>query len=73
MRKIGGGRNFGYGKSMAWAAKNALKDRYGEGHYSTRASHEHRWNRFADFLKKECGVKDARDIDNEAINKYNKL
>lgn len=31
MGKIGGRRNFGYGKQMAWAGKNALADRYGEG------------------------------------------
>ncbi len=70
MSKVGGGRNFGYGKNIRWAAKNALKDRYGEGHYSTRASHAHRWNIFADFLKSECNIKDARDIKKDAIAKY---
>ena len=70
MSKVGGGRNFGYGKNIRWAAKNALKDRYGEGHYSTRASHAHRWNIFADFLKRGCNIKDARDIKKDAIAKY---
>ncbi len=42
MGKIGGTRNFGYGKQMAWAGKNALHDRYGEGHYGTQAAHEER-------------------------------
>lgn len=70
MSKIGGGRNFGYGKRITWAAKNALNDRYGDGHFSTRASHELRWRIFADFLKSECGIKDARDIDKDVIAKY---
>ena len=35
MSKVGGGRNFGYGKRLDWAAKNALHDRYGSGHFST--------------------------------------
>ena len=38
MGKIGGERNFGYGKQMAWAGKNALADRYGDGHYDVQGS-----------------------------------
>jgi len=53
-----------------WAAKNALNDRYGDGHFSTRASHELRWKVFVDFLKTECGIKDVRDIDKDVIVKY---
>ena len=70
MSKVGGGRNYGYGKSLQWAGKNALKDRYGAGHYGTRASHESRWIPFVRFLKSECGIKDARDIKKEAITTY---
>ncbi len=43
MGKVGGERNFGYGKQMAWAGKNALADRYGDGHYGTQAAHGDRW------------------------------
>ncbi len=39
MGKTGGRRNFGYGKQMAWAGKNALVGRYGGGRYATRAAH----------------------------------
>jgi hypothetical protein len=70
MSKVGGGRNFGYGKRLDWAAKNALHDRYGSGHYSTRASHEARWKTFVQFLKTECGIKDARHIDRAVIKHY---
>lgn len=70
MSKVGGGRNFGYGKKITWAAKNALNDRYGAGHFSTKASHEWRWKVFADFLKSECNIKDARDIKKDSVAKY---
>lgn len=70
MSKVGGGRNYGYGKSLQWAAKNALKDRYGQGHFSTRASHEARWVLFVRFLKTECGIKDARDINQDIMMRY---
>ena len=69
MGKIGGNRNYGYGKQLAWAGKNALVDRYGEGHYSTRASHEQRWQVFAQYMK-QIGIKDTRKIDQEIIQGY---
>jgi len=72
MSKVGGGRNFGYGKKLTWAAKNALNDRYGDGHFSTRASHKLRWKIFVDFLKSERGIKDARDIDMTVLEQYGK-
>ena len=70
MSKVGGGRNFGYGKRLDWAAKNALHDRYGSGHFSTRASHEARWQPFVHFLKAHYGIKDARHIDKGVIEEY---
>jgi hypothetical protein len=69
MSKVGGRRNFGYGKSLAWAGKNALKGRYGEGHYATRAAHAARWKKFAEFAK-DAGVRDARDVTREVIDSY---
>ena len=71
MSKVGGGRNFGYGKKISWAAKNALNDRYGDGHFGTQASHAHGAGIvFADFLKSECNIKDARDIKKDEVAKY---
>ena len=69
MDKVGGNRNYGYGKQLAWAGKNALADHYGEGHYSTRASHTERWNQFVQFLKSE-GIKDARHITVHTVETY---
>ena len=47
---------------MAWAGKNALADRYGEGRYATRAAHAERWQRFVAFAR-EAGIRDARQGD----------
>ena len=51
MSKVGGNRNYGYGKTLAWAGRNALRDGFGSGRYGTRASHESRWRPFAEFAK----------------------
>ena len=67
MSEVGGGRNFGYGKKITWAAKNTLNDCYGAGHFGTKASHEWRWKVFADFLESECNLKDAKDIKKDTV------
>lgn len=69
MGKFGGNRNFGFGKQLTFAGKNALKDRFVAGHYSTVASHSSRWNQFAQWSK-DHGVRDARDITRELIEAY---
>ena len=69
MNKIGGNRNYGYGKQLAWAGKKALADHYGHGKFSTRASHAERWNQFVSFLKTE-GIRDARYINKQTIECY---
>jgi hypothetical protein len=67
--KVGGRRNFGYGKRLAWAGANALHDRYGEGCYGTRAAHAARWRLFAEFAQHQA-VKDARDVTAELIERH---
>ena len=62
MGKVGGERNFGFGKQMAWAGAQALQDRYGDGHYATVAAHTERWGQFADWVKTMEGIRDARDV-----------
>ena len=69
MGKVGGNRNFGFGKKMDWAGKNALADRYGNGHYATRAAHVERWRRFAVYAR-VVGIKDARDVTQALITTY---
>ncbi len=70
MAKVGGGRNFGFGKQMAWAGKQALQDRYGDGHYATVAAHAERWGQFAAWAKAELGLRDARDVDPSVVTAY---
>ncbi len=69
MGKVGGRRNFGYGKKMDWAGKNALADRYGAGHFATRAAHAERWGQFVNFANK-LEVKDACKVSLELISRY---
>lgn len=69
MGNIGGNRNYGYGKQLAWAGKNALADYYGQGHFGTRATHEERWCQFVSYLKR-LSIKDARQIDRNIILQY---
>ena len=70
MRKVGGHRNFGYGKQMAWAGKQALRDRHGDGHYGTAAGHAQRWRRFAKWCRDERNIRDARLIDTNVVEDY---
>ena len=69
MGKVGGQRNFGYGKQLGWAGRNALASRYGEGHFATRAAHSERWERFVAYVQSQ-GIRDARAIDRKMIEGY---
>ncbi|MEO1016311.1 MAG: integrase domain-containing protein [Pseudomonadota bacterium] len=70
MSKVGGQRNFGYGKQMEWAGKQALRDRYGNGHYGTVTGHAERWRRFVTWCRDERGIHDARSVDTDIIQDY---
>lgn len=69
MSKIGGNRNFGWGKQLTWAGKQALRQTFGNGNFGTVASHSHRWKLFVDWLR-EHGIRDARDVRQEALDAY---
>jgi hypothetical protein len=70
MGKVGGHRNFGFGKQMAWAGTQALRDRYGDGHYATVAAHTARWGQFAEWVKAAEGIRDAREVTVETVVAY---
>jgi hypothetical protein len=70
MSKVGGHRNFGYGKRMAWAGKQAIRDRYGDGRYATFAAHVERWKVFSAWCQEVFGIRDARKIDRSVIETY---
>lgn len=69
MRKVGGGRNFGWGKQMAWAGKQALRAAFGGGHYATVASHAARWRKFCQWAR-EHGVGDAREVSRSELAQF---
>ena len=69
MRKVGGGRNFGWGKQMEWAGKQALRAAFGGGHYGTVASHTARWRKFCEWSR-EQGVRDARDVSGSELAQF---
>jgi len=60
------GRNFGYGKQIAHAGKQALRDHYGQGHHATVATHSERWTQFAVWAR-EQGVRDLSRTDNQEL------
>ncbi|MDH3716407.1 MAG: integrase domain-containing protein [Gammaproteobacteria bacterium] len=70
MNKMEGRRNFGYGKQMEWAGKQALKDRYGNGRYGTVAGHTERWRQFAAWCRRERGIRDARRVNRSTVSQY---
>lgn len=70
MNKVGGHRNFGYGKQMEWAGRQALRDRYGNGHYGTVAGHAERWRQFAAWCRDERQIRDARAVDGGIVQDY---
>lgn len=70
MSRIGGQRNFGYGKQMAWAGKQALKDRYGNGHYGTVTGHAERWRQFVIWCRDERDICDARQVSSKVVQDY---
>jgi len=69
MGKVGGERNFGFGKQMAWAGKNALASRYGDGHYGTQAAHGERWQQFCDYAR-EQDIRDVRQVTEALVTAY---
>lgn len=67
--RVGGNRNFGYGKKMEFAGLQALRDRYAGGHFASVDAHSSRWGTFCDWSI-ERGVKDARNITIDHVNEY---
>jgi len=70
MRKTSSDRNFGYGKQMAWAGKQALRANFGDGRYNTVGSHAERFRHFASWCKEQNQIRDAEEITHEDIEAY---
>ena len=70
MRKTNSDRNFGYGKQMAWAGKQALRANFGDGRYNTVGSHAERFRHFATWCKEQKQIRDAEKITREDVEAY---
>ncbi|MDX9683847.1 integrase domain-containing protein [Pseudomonas protegens] len=66
------GRNFGYGRQLSYAGPQALKDRFGGGHYGTVKAHSDRWQAFVRWCMSEDGpgFNDARQINWQTLLDY---
>ena len=66
------GRNFGYGRQLSYAGRQALKDLFGGGHFATVKAHSDRWQAFVKWCRSEQGpgYNDARQIDRQTLLDY---
>lgn len=61
-----GGRNFGFGRDMSYAGRQALEQRYGGGHFSTVGTHSERWGQFCAWAKDQ-GIRDLAKNDPQQL------
>ncbi|UPL06695.1 integrase [Pseudomonas sp. IsoF] len=66
------GRNFGYGRQLSYAGRQALEDLFAGGHFATVKAHSDRWQAFARWCRSEDGpgYNDARQIDRQTLEDY---
>jgi len=66
------GRNFGYGRQLSYAGRQALKDLFAGGHFATVKAHSDRWQAFVRWCRSEEGPghNDARQIDRQTLQDY---
>lgn len=66
------GRNFGYGRQLSYAGRQALRDLFGGGHYGTVKAHSDRWQAFVLWCRSDNGpgFNDARQIDRRTLLNY---
>ncbi|MFK4233544.1 integrase domain-containing protein [Pseudomonas guariconensis] len=66
------GRNFGYGRQLSYAGRQALEDLFAGGHFATVKAHSDRWQAFVRWCRSEDGpgYNDARQIDRQTLGDY---
>lgn len=62
--------NFGYGKKLEYATKNALRTYYRNGHFATVTAHTERSRIFLNWAYAEHKIDDVRNITNEVFSEY---
>lgn len=50
------GRNFGYGRQLSYAGRQALEDLFAGGHFTTVKAHSDRWQAFVRWCRSEDGL-----------------
>lgn len=65
-------RNFGYGRQLSYAGRQALEDLFAGGHFATVKAHSDRWQAFVRWCRSEDGpgYNDARQIDRKTLEDY---
>lgn len=66
------GRNFGYGRQLNYAGRQALEDLFAGGHFATVKAHYDRWQAFVRWCRSEDGpgYNDARQLDRQTLQNY---
>jgi len=66
------GRNFGYGRQLSYAGRQALDDLFAGGHFATVKAHGDRWQAFVCWCRSEDGpgYNYARLIDRQTLDDY---
>ena len=67
--KIGGQRNYSYGRTVGYAIRNILLDRYGRGNYGTRYTNRNRLTHFENYLGLQ-GIRDLREVSTATVSGY---
>ena len=68
-KKVGGRRNYGYGRSLEFAARCALRDGYTEGRFGTRRTYASRFNNFIAFMR-NIGIRDFGAVCSWHVEQY---
>ena len=69
MKKFKTKQNYGFGRSLKYAAKNALRNHYGDGRYSSRATVLSKCAGFFEFLKARQ-IYDFRKVNRTIVQQY---
>ena len=67
--KVGGQRNYGRGRTLGYAIRNILLDRYGRGNYGTRHTNRNRLVHFESYLGTR-GIRDLREVSVATVLEY---
>lgn len=70
---MGKKRNYGYGRTITYAATQVIDERFGHGHFRTKSEHKARWRRFFEEFLGPFGMRDLRQITHSLIRCYDEI